>query len=92
MIDLFVDSLALGNFEKEGMRNIEVMWLTRRICPDHNTISNFRRDNPKAIKKVFRVTVNIARNFELIGGNLFCFFSTTQLNSSEVKVMLNSPF
>lgn len=35
-----------------------------------NTFSNFRRGNPKAIKKVFRHTVNIAQNFELIGGKL----------------------
>ena len=38
--------------------------------PDHNTISNFRMDNPKAIKKVFRATVQIAKHFDLIGGKL----------------------
>jgi hypothetical protein len=38
--------------------------------PDHNTIANFRRDNPKAIKKVFRATVEIANHFKLIGGKL----------------------
>ena len=43
--------------EKETQRNIEVMWLLKGLSPDHNTISNFRRDNPKAIKKVFRATV-----------------------------------
>jgi len=32
------------------------------LVPDHNTIPNFRRDTPKAIKKVFRATVNIAKN------------------------------
>ena len=56
--------------EKECKRNIELMWLMRRLVPDHNTISNFRRDNPKAIKKVFRATVNIAKNLDLIGGIL----------------------
>lgn len=58
------------DLEKECGRNIEVMWLLNSLQPDHNTISNFRRDNPKAIKKVFRSTVKIARNFELIGGQL----------------------
>lgn len=38
--------------EKECKRNIELMWLLKCLRPDHNTISNFRRDNPKAIKKV----------------------------------------
>lgn len=56
--------------EKECKRNIELMWLMKGLIPDHNTISNFRRDNPKAIKKVFRATVNIAKNLDLIGGIL----------------------
>ncbi len=56
--------------EKECQRNIEMKWLLKDLVPDHNTISNFRRDNPKAIKKVFRATVNIAKNLDLIGGVL----------------------
>ena len=56
--------------EKECNRNLEVKWLMRGLIPDHNTISNFRRDNPDAIKKVFRATVELAKNFELIGGKL----------------------
>jgi len=64
------------DLEKECHRNIEVMWLLRCLCPDHNTISNFRRDNPKAIKKVFRATVQIARHFDLIGGKLIAGDST----------------
>ena len=56
--------------EKETKRNIEVMWLLKNLSPDHNTISNFRRDNPKSIKKVFRSTVELAKNFDLIGGKL----------------------
>ncbi|MBU3928265.1 MAG: transposase [Bacteroidetes bacterium] len=62
--------------EKECYRNIEVMWLLKNLKPDHNTISNFRRDNPKAIKRVFRKTVEIAKYFELIGGTLLAGDST----------------
>lgn len=62
--------------EKECGRNIEVMWLLKALQPDHNTISNFRRDNPKAIKKVFRETVKVARYFNLIGGTLLAGDST----------------
>jgi transposase len=58
------------DLEKEGKRNIEVMWLINSLSPDHNAIPNFRRDNGKAIKKVFRQTVRIAKHFELIGGGL----------------------
>lgn len=56
--------------EKECIRNMELRWLMRELVPDHNTISNFRRDNPQAIKKVFRATVELAKNFDLIGGKL----------------------
>ena len=62
--------------EKECRRNIEVMWLLESLAPDHNTISNFRKDNPKAIKRVFFATVQIARNFGLIGATLIAGDST----------------
>ena len=64
------------DLEKECGRNIEVMWLLKCLKPDHNTIANFRRDNPKAIKKVFRTTVQIAKHFDLIGGKLIAGDST----------------
>jgi transposase len=62
--------------EKECKRNIELMWLLRQLAPDHNTISNFRKDNEKAIRQVFRHTVSIAKNFNLIGGKLIAGDST----------------
>jgi len=67
---------ATRDLEKECKRNIEVMWLLKCLRPDHNTIANFRRDNPKAINKVFRATVQIARHFNLIGGKLVAGDST----------------
>lgn len=62
--------------EKECHRNIELMWLMKQLAPDHNTIANFRRDNQKAIRKVFRHTVSIAQHFNLIGGTLIAGDST----------------
>jgi transposase len=62
--------------EKECHRNVEVMWLMKQLAPDHNTISNFRRDNQKAIRQVFRHTVSIAAQFNLIGGKLIAGDST----------------
>lgn len=64
------------DLEKETKRNIEVIWLLKGLSPDHNTISNFRRDNPDSIHKVFRSTVEIAKHFELIGGKLIAGDST----------------
>lgn len=62
--------------EKECKRNIEVLWLMKELVPDHNTISNFRRDNEKAIRQVFRYTVRLAKHFDLIGGKLVAGDST----------------
>ena len=62
--------------EKECKRNIEVMWLVQQLSPDHNTISNFRKGNEKAIRKAFRHTVSIASKFDLIGGRLIAGDST----------------
>lgn len=62
--------------EKECSRNIELMWLLKGLVPDHNTIANFRKDNPKAIARVFRATVKLAAHFELIGGSLVAGDST----------------
>jgi transposase len=38
--------------EREAGRNVEVMWLTGRLAPDHKTIANFRKDNGRAIRQV----------------------------------------
>lgn len=56
--------------EKECSRNIEVMWLMEGLKPDHNTIANFRRDNPQGIGRVFQETVKLAAHFDLIGAEL----------------------
>jgi transposase len=62
--------------ELECHRNIELIWLLGNLKPDHNTIARFRKDNPKAIKRVFRETVTIAANHNLIGGKLIAGDST----------------
>lgn len=62
--------------EKECQRNIEVIWLIKNLQPDHNTIARFRKENPKAIKRVFRQSVELARNFNLIGATLIAGDST----------------
>jgi transposase len=38
--------------EYEAGRNVEVMWLTGRLVPDHKTIADFRKDNDRAIRQV----------------------------------------
>ena len=35
--------------EQEAHRNVELMWLLRRLTPDFKTIADFRRDHPRAL-------------------------------------------
>ncbi len=77
------------DLEKSCTRNIEVMWLIRNLQPDHNTISNFRRDHSKAIKRVFRATVSMAQYFDLIGGTLLAGDSTKMRAQNSKKNNFN---
>jgi transposase len=56
--------------EKEAHRNVEVIWLTGRLAPDHKTIANFRRDNGKAVREVCRAFTRFCRDLDLFGGEL----------------------
>src|SRR2546427_1104575 len=47
--------------EREAGRNVEVMWLTARLAPDHKTIADFRKDNGAAIRKVCAQFVALCR-------------------------------
>ena len=48
--------------EREAGRNVEVMWLTGRLAPDHKTIADFRKDNGHAIPvKFFAATPKLPR-------------------------------
>ncbi len=47
--------------EREANRNVEVMWMTRRLAPDHKTIADFRKDNGSAIRKVCARFVELCR-------------------------------
>ena len=52
--------------EREAGRNIEVMWLTRRLAPDHKTIADFRKNNGRAIREVCSRFVMLCRAMGLL--------------------------
>jgi transposase len=54
--------------EREAGRNIEVMWLTGRLVPDHKTIADFRKDNCRAISQVCARFIMLCRQLELFVG------------------------
>jgi transposase len=54
--------------EREAGRNLEVIWLLRRLTPDDKTIADFRKDNGSAIKKVCARFVALCRTMGLLNG------------------------
>jgi len=79
--------------EHETQRNVEVMWLTQRLMPDHKTISDFRKDNGKAIVGVCREFVGVCRRLELftqavvaIDGSKFKAVNHRDKNFTEAKM------
>ncbi|MCL5252473.1 MAG: IS1182 family transposase [Candidatus Thermoplasmatota archaeon] len=63
--------------EKECMRNVEVMWIMRRLTPDFKTIADFRKDNVECIRKVFRTFVKLCDELDLFGRELVSVDGTT---------------
>ncbi len=62
--------------EAEARRNIEVIWLLRRLTPDFKTIADFRRDNRSAFRQVFRDFVVLCRELDLFGRALIAVDGT----------------
>ena len=58
------------NLEKENSRNVELMWLTAGLKPTYKTIADFRKDNPKALKQVFKEFILLCKGIGLIGGEI----------------------
>src|ERR1700741_2616470 len=52
--------------EREAGRNVEMMWLTGRLVPDHKTIADFRKDNGRAIRQVCARFVALCRTMGLL--------------------------
>jgi transposase len=56
--------------EREAGRNLELMWLLKRLTPDFKTVADFRRDNRQAIRQVCRQFTLFCRQLDLFGGEL----------------------
>jgi len=63
--------------ERECRRNIDLMWLLERLCPDHNTIAIFRAVNRKAPMKVFKLFVRLCVELNLCSSGRVCVDGTT---------------
>jgi transposase len=79
--------------ERETQRNVELMWLTERLTPDHKTIADFRRDNAKAIRRVCREFIVLCRRLQLfseavavIDGSKFKAVNNRDRNYTQAKL------
>ncbi len=55
--------------ERECQRNVEVIWLLRKLAPDFKTIADFRKDNVGSIHPLFRVLVEFCKELQLLDGD-----------------------
>lgn len=62
--------------EKECIRNIEMQWLIEDIRPNYHSIADFRKDNPKAVKQLFKLFVSFLKNAELVAGKTIAIDGT----------------
>ena len=79
--------------ETEAGRNLELFWLLRKLKPDFKTIADFRKDNPAAIKGVFKQFNMLCKDWELYGkqviavdGSKFRASNSKRNNFSEKKI------
>ena len=56
--------------EREAGRNLELIWLMKRLVPGYRTIAKFRQDNWGALKAANREFVLMARELDLVGGEV----------------------
>ncbi len=79
--------------ECETGRNVEMMWLVRRLKPDHKTIADFRKDYGGAIRKVCTRFVGLCRDLDLfadacvaIDGSKFKAVNSRDRNATPGKI------
>lgn len=72
--------------ERAIHHNVSFIWLVGGLKPDHKTISEFRRKNKQAIKKVLKQCTRMCIKLKLIDGNiLFADGTKIRANASRSK-------
>lgn len=88
MIKLLVYGYSYGirssrKLERATYHNVSFIWLMGGLKPDHKTISRFRKNNKKALKKIFKQCAKLCIKLGLIEGNtLFVDGSKIRANAS----------
>ena len=79
--------------EHECHRNVEAMWIMKKLTPDFKTISDFRKENIDCIKPVFKEFVYLCKRLSLfsadligVDGSKFRAVNSKQRNFNEEKL------
>ena len=56
--------------ERECQRNIELQWLLQKRLPNYHSIADFRKDNGKELKSVFKLFVLFLKEEDLVEGKI----------------------
>jgi len=70
--------------ERECTRNIELIWLSGNLKPDHSTIASFCKDNSDSLKNVFKQFSFVCRKLKLFDFKIFSF-DGTRIKASNSK-------
>ena len=75
--------------ERECVRNIELQWLLFGLVPNYHSISDFRKDNPSGLKKLFKVFVSFLKDADLIAGEIIAIDGTKSRAHNSKKANFN---
>ncbi|OOV19234.1 IS1182 family transposase [Flavobacterium sp. LM4] len=75
--------------EKECFRNIEMQWLLEDIRPNYHSISDFRKNNPAALKNLFKLFVVFLKDADLIAGETIAIDGTKSRAHNSRKANFN---
>ena len=75
--------------EKECVRNIELQWLLCAIVPNYHSISDFRKENPSGLKKLFKLFVTFLKDAYLSAGETIAIDGTKSRAHNSKKANFN---
>lgn len=71
--------------EREALTNIEAMWLLSGLHPKYKTIADFRKNNSKAFREIFRKFVCLLKEWNLVDGHTVAIDSFKIRGSNSLK-------
>jgi transposase len=76
---------ATRKLEAACTEHVSLLWLTGLIAPDHNSLWRFWRDNKKALRAIFKQTVQLAVNTGAVG------FALQALDGTKIQAACSGP-